>query len=82
MTGTDCIGGAGPVAGAVVHLDGERSDVMLITGEDGGYLYWMPANNNPLQVIVTADGYIRQSARGNIRPGKDRVVDLHLEAIC
>ncbi|MFS8500019.1 MAG: carboxypeptidase regulatory-like domain-containing protein, partial [Micromonosporaceae bacterium] len=82
ITGTTCDGTTTPIAGAVVNLDGRHSDVAVLTDQDGRYGYWMPSNNGPVQVVVSADGYIPQATRVNLRSGEETVTDFHLTPVC
>jgi hypothetical protein len=82
VTGTDCQGSTMPLAGALVHVEGRRDDVSLRTGADGGYAYWMPANNSPATLIVTAEGYVPQVRDIQFRAGQRLVEDFHLQGLC
>jgi hypothetical protein len=82
VTGTGCDGSTAPLAGAVVHIDGRRSDVTLAADADGGYAYWMPSNNSPATLIVAANGHVPQTRDIQFRAGQQVVEDFNLQAIC
>jgi len=74
-------GGGGPLDGAVVHLDGRSYDVTLRTDSQGRYAYWMQKSNAPLQVTVSANGYIPQTRTAQIVNGQTSVYDFALKAL-
>jgi subtilisin family serine protease len=82
VTGIDCAGNQLALAGAVVQINGSREQVTLMTGGSGEYAYWMHVNNNSLELVVAASGYIPQTANVRIRPGQEVVQDFTLTAIC
>lgn len=80
ITGT--VSGAGaPLDDAVVALDGVSYDVVLRTGADGVYSYWMQKSNAPLQVTVSADGFVPATKRAQIIAGQTTVYNFNLTAL-
>nr|BFF19575.1 hypothetical protein GCM10025730_30960 [Promicromonospora thailandica] len=80
ITGT--VSGAGaPIEGAVVALDGVSYDVVLRTDADGTYSYWMQKSNAPLQVTVSADGFVPQTKKAQIVAGQTTVYNFGLTAL-
>jgi len=82
ITGTNCDGSITPIAGALVQVNGKQASFTLFTDDDGHYGWWMPVNNNPLQLIVAANGYIPQARNGMVVPRQERVEDFTLQALC
>ncbi|HEX6195412.1 MAG TPA: S8 family serine peptidase [Jiangellaceae bacterium] len=83
VTGINCDGeNTGPVADAIVQIDGRKRDVTLSTGPEGRYAYWMPVNNNALTMIVAAAGHIPQTRDATIKAGMTVTEDFTLLAVC
>ena len=57
ITGTVTASGGGPLAGATVQITTWATHYTLRTAADGTYGLWLDVRNNPLQLIVTKDGY-------------------------
>jgi hypothetical protein len=80
ITGT--VSGAGaPLDDAVVALDGVSYDVVLRTGADGRYSYWMQKSNAPLQVTVSADGFVPATKKAQIVAGQTTVYNFALNPL-
>ncbi|GAB2464101.1 carboxypeptidase regulatory-like domain-containing protein [Xylanimonas ulmi] len=81
VTGTVTNAAGEPLSGAVVSLDGVSYDITLITGEDGTYAYWFQKANGPLQVTVSAQGYVPQTKKAQIVAGQTTVYDFALKPL-
>jgi subtilisin family serine protease len=82
VTAVDCAGTQSPRAGALVQLDGTGSDVVLTTGPDGTYAYWLSKKDNPVTVIVSRDGFQAQTTQVRINPRRPVVEDFTLRQLC
>ncbi len=80
ITGTVSGGGA-PIEDAVVALDGVSYDVVLRTDAEGTYSYWMQKSNAPLQVTVSADGFVPATKKAQIVAGQTTVYNFGLTAL-
>jgi hypothetical protein len=80
ITGT-VTGSGAAVEDAVVALDGISYDVVLRTGADGTYSYWMQKSNAPLQVTVAADGFVPATKKAQIVAGQTVVYNFGLTAL-
>ncbi|MFS8520703.1 MAG: kelch repeat-containing protein, partial [Micromonosporaceae bacterium] len=82
VTGTSCQGGTQPLAGALVQVNGKQDSVTLFTDAEGRYAWWMPVQNNPVQLIVVAGGYIPQARTTMVAPRSEQVENFTLTALC
>ncbi|MBA8810889.1 S8 family serine peptidase [Promicromonospora sukumoe] len=80
ITGTVSGGGAA-IEDAVVVLDGVSYDVVLRTDAEGTYSYWMQKSNAPLQVTVSADGFVPATKKAQIIAGQTTVYNFGLTAL-
>jgi subtilisin family serine protease len=82
VSGVDCSGNTAPLSGAIVHIDGKRDDVTLLTDADGGYAYWMPSNNTPATLIVATGTHVPQTRDIRIKAKQELVEDFTLQSLC
>ena len=77
VTGTSCDGANGPLAGAIVRVNGKAESWNLFTDSSGGYARWMKAENK-LQMIAARDGYVPEVTQAAVKKGKTTTVDFDL----
>ncbi|HEX6325162.1 MAG TPA: S8 family serine peptidase [Jiangellaceae bacterium] len=82
VTGVDCAAAEKSLTGVTVQITGKRDSVVLWTGRDDTFTYWMAANNSPLELIVSANGYLPEYQKVQLRPRHETVVDVALRQIC
>jgi subtilisin family serine protease len=82
LTGIDCNGSQMALVGAVVQINGRIEQVTLFTDGSGGYARWFPVSNNPLQLVVAANGFIPQATNAAIVPRQEVTQDFSLAPIC
>ncbi|MGI5488240.1 carboxypeptidase regulatory-like domain-containing protein [Microtetraspora malaysiensis] len=78
VTGVDCKGASASLRGATVQVSGTKDwSFTLKTDPDGRYAIWGPTNANPIQMIVSRDGWIPQTTKITIK-GKTVTTDFAL----
>ena len=80
-----CDAPGAPIEGATVFVDGPLEDFTLTTDANGFYTWSFDAANSPVDITVSAPGYIGESATGVvITAGQTTTVDfeLRLDAPC
>lgn len=77
VTGQSCDGAGGPLAGAIVRVNGSDESWNLFTDSAGGYARWMRAERG-LQLIAARDGYVPEVATAAVNRGKTTKVDFDL----
>jgi subtilisin family serine protease len=82
VTGNTCDGASAAIDGALVQVNGARDQVTLFTDASGGYGYWLASNNNQIELIVAAGGFIPQTDSVRVRPGQETVANFHLTPLC
>lgn len=84
VKGTTCKGETEELAGATVQIDGTLQSSTLKTDKEGKYALWLDSENNPINMIVSKDGWQPQSNhKVRVQPHKTTVADFTLqEANC
>jgi subtilisin family serine protease len=82
VTGVDCDGGEAPLPGAVLQINGRLEELTLRTDATGGYAWWMPVKNNPLQMIAATGGHVPQTRTSQVVPRQVVTEDFALREIC
>jgi N-acetylneuraminic acid mutarotase len=80
-----CDTAGGPINKATVFIDGPNADYTLETDASGHYQWYFDAANSPVDVTVSATGYIGMTQTGVVMtPGQTTTVDfsLRLDAPC
>ncbi len=80
-----CDAAGGPISGATVFIDGPNADYTLETDASGHYQWYFDAANSPVDVTVSAPGYIGMTQTGVVmNAGQTTTVDfsLRLDAPC
>ncbi|GGK94259.1 hypothetical protein Sme01_56970 [Sphaerisporangium melleum] len=79
ITGRDCQNASAPLRGATVQVDGSRGWTYTLKADTSGrYAIWGPERANPVQMIVARDGWVPQTKRVSIKPGKTVTNDFIL----
>jgi len=81
IVGERCDGSAEPVAGAVVAVDGREASFTLRTDRNGVYSIWLDRRNNPVELVVAADGWRPEFRRSRVQPGRSTVEDFGLSTL-
>lgn len=80
-----CDVAGGPIAGATIFIDGPNADYTVETDANGYYQWYFDAANSPVNVTVSANGYIGMTQTGVVmNAGQTTTVDfsLRLDAPC
>jgi N-acetylneuraminic acid mutarotase len=80
-----CDAPGGPIEGATVFIDGQIEDFTLTTDENGFYTWALDSANSPVEITVTADGFVGETVSGVIiTPQQTTTTDfeLRLDAAC
>lgn len=77
LNGVACDATSSPLEGAVVQVDGRTQSWTLMTGSDGTFAWWLPADPR-LQLVAAKDGYVPRTQVARVIRGQVTTVDLHL----
>lgn len=79
VQGSSCTGTTAPLPGATVQVESYAGSWTFSTESDGTYAYWFSTAANPLDMIVTKDGYVPQSRRVRLYKGEETRADFTLK---
>jgi N-acetylneuraminic acid mutarotase len=77
VSGQNCTNKTSPLR-AVVFADGKGYHFTLPTDKNGNYAFWAPAGASPFTMTASANGWIPQTTKANIRGGKTTTVNFTL----
>jgi hypothetical protein len=80
LSGTDCSGKTNPLKG-VVFATGKSYSYTLKTDTKGAYAFWAPSAANPVTLTASANGWIAQNQKVNVRVGKTTTVNFTLRPV-
>lgn len=78
VTGKSCGGTASAIPGALVGIQGSRSEYTLAVDKTGHYQLWLDVANNPVLVSAAKDGWGPRAARVKLKKGADTTQDFTL----
>jgi len=79
VNGASCTGDAAPLTGATVQVDSYAGSWTFSTEADGSYAYWFSTAANPLDMIVSKDGYVPQTRRVRVYRGEEAQANFTLK---
>jgi hypothetical protein len=80
-----CDGAGGPIADATVFVHGPNADYTLTTDDSGHYQWYFDAGNSPVDITVSAPGYLGQTVTGVVMTAGGTTTQdftLRLDAPC
>ncbi len=78
VSGASCTGDTSVLPGATVQVDSYAGSWTFKTGADGTYAYWFSTAANPLDMIVSLDGYVPQTRRVRLYRGEETQANFTL----
>jgi len=82
LVGTVTSADGEPLGGAIVQVNGRRGyRTTLVTQDDGTYAYWVDSRFNPLQLVVSVEGYVPESTTVSLRAGQTVRRDFSLDPL-
>jgi hypothetical protein len=78
VSGRSCGGKTAPLPGATVQIDSKAGEWDLTSDTAGHYARWLDAADNPLQLIVTAPGWLAQTRTVSVTAGQTATANFTL----